>query len=77
MFFCEECRIERGWPGSILGPRSYGPCEVCRKTGPCHDVPSSALSHSKPVKMKELREEPEEPEEPERKSAWERISEND
>ena len=75
MFFCEECRIERGWPDSIS--RSRGPCEVCQKHAVCHNVPSHALSSSKPVRMKELREEPEEPEEPERKSAWERISEND
>lgn len=41
MFFCEACKIKNNWPGII--PMSYGPCEMCRKTGPCYDVPSSAL----------------------------------
>lgn len=41
MFFCEECRERRSWPG--LWPSSRGPCEVCGKTRDCYDVPSSRL----------------------------------
>lgn len=42
MFFCEECRVKKGWPKGY-GPGSRGPCEVCKKTANCHDVPSKAL----------------------------------
>jgi hypothetical protein len=75
MFFCEECRVERGWPESFS--QSQGPCELCKKHAVCHNVPSRALPDPKPVSVRELRKEPEEPEEPERKSAWERIGEDD
>lgn len=50
MFFCEECRVKNGWPTSLGYPFmgvSYGPCEVCKKVGECHDVPSSALPDEK------------------------------
>jgi len=41
MFFCEACRVKRGWPESLA--RSHGSCEVCGKHAACYDVPSSAL----------------------------------
>lgn len=41
MFFCEECRVKRAWPASML--RSMGPCELCKKRASCYDVPSKYL----------------------------------
>lgn len=41
MFFCETCRVEKNWPDSIA--KSHGPCELCRKTADCNDVPSKYL----------------------------------
>lgn len=41
MFFCEDCRADRDWPGSSF--KSHGRCECCNKTAVCHDVPSTAL----------------------------------
>lgn len=41
MFFCEECKKKKGWPGLI--PSSYGRCEICGKGAGCYDVPSRYL----------------------------------
>jgi len=41
MFYCKECQKERNWPESML--ISFGPCEICNKTGECYDVPSKYL----------------------------------
>ncbi|MCK4800069.1 hypothetical protein KAS31_03765 [Candidatus Parcubacteria bacterium] len=41
MFYCEECRIKKGWPKSIVG--SYGRCEICGKVAECYDRPSKSL----------------------------------
>jgi len=41
MYYCEECRIKKGWPNSIM--RSYGMCEICGRTKDCWDRPSSSL----------------------------------
>lgn len=41
MFYCEACRKERKWPGSLV--QSYGPCEVCHQKAQCYDTPSSHL----------------------------------
>jgi hypothetical protein len=46
VFYCEPCRVKRGWRkgfGAPLFGMSYGPCEVCQAVGECHDVPSRAL----------------------------------
>lgn len=34
-FYCEPCREANSWFGII--PTSYGKCEFCGKTAPCHD----------------------------------------
>ena len=41
MFYCDRCRIRKGWPETLA--RSTGPCEVCGKTAVCHDTPSKYL----------------------------------
>lgn len=41
MFYCEKCRIKKGWPKSITG--SYGRCEICGKVAECYDRPSRSL----------------------------------
>jgi len=41
MFYCEDCRIERDWPTSLVS--SYGPCECCGKKAHCHDRPAGSL----------------------------------
>lgn len=41
MFFCEQCRKERNWPGLVFASR--GPCEICGNIRDCYDVQSSAL----------------------------------
>lgn len=41
MLYCEECRIERGWPGGLLS--ATGLCELCGETRVCHDRPSRTL----------------------------------
>lgn len=41
MFYCAKCAEKNAWPD--FGSRSYGPCEVCRMTAPCFDVPSKYL----------------------------------
>lgn len=41
MFFCDPCRVAKGWPGII--PLSTGPCEVCGKVSACYDVPAKHL----------------------------------
>lgn len=47
MFYCEECRLENGWPEGYSV--SHGPCECCGKTKLCFDVPSRALPTPKPA----------------------------
>jgi hypothetical protein len=51
MFYCDKCRIKRGWPESPFF-RSLGPCELCGTVAPCNDVSSSRLPppSSKPQK---------------------------
>lgn len=46
MFYCEACRVKWRWPEGFS--RSYGPCEMCDSTGPCHDVPSRFLPDPEP-----------------------------
>lgn len=41
MFYCNDCRIEKNWPGIVAS--SYGKCEVCELRAPCFDVPSKHL----------------------------------
>lgn len=41
MFYCDACRLRRGWPES--GARSRGPCELCGAVERCHDVRTSDL----------------------------------
>lgn len=41
MFFCDNCARKYQWPESYS--KSLGPCEVCKRTGLCNDVPSYAL----------------------------------
>jgi DNA replicative helicase MCM subunit Mcm2 (Cdc46/Mcm family) len=41
MFYCEECRKKKEWPESCM--KSYGPCEMCKETRECYDVPSKYL----------------------------------
>lgn len=38
MFLCETCFKER-WPEGFFWAMSHGPCEGCRKTRACADVP--------------------------------------
>jgi len=45
MFYCDDCAKKYGYP--IRLRKDYGPCELCRKTGPCNDVPSSELPEPK------------------------------
>ena len=40
MLFCEDCRIKKNWPDSLI---EHGKCEVCSKTGECYDVPAVML----------------------------------
>jgi hypothetical protein len=49
MFYCAKCRAKNDWPVSYS--KSYGLCEVCRKTAECNDVPSKYL----PVPLKKPR----------------------
>ena len=41
MFYCDDCRKEKGWPVSFM--RSFGACEMCSHQAVCFDVPSGAL----------------------------------
>jgi hypothetical protein len=41
MFYCDECAEEKVYPFTIH--RSYGMCEICKKTKPCNDFPSKNL----------------------------------
>lgn len=41
MFYCEACRVKRGWPKGL--GLSEGNCEICNCTRKCSDVPSKAL----------------------------------
>jgi hypothetical protein len=45
MFYCDSCRKKHDYPISMS--RSYGVCELCGRTAPCNDVPSSHLPKSK------------------------------
>lgn len=47
MFYCDPCKKERRYPG--IFPTSHGKCEICGKTAPCYDVPTSALSKADPA----------------------------
>lgn len=54
MFYCEPCRVQMDWPDSFV--RSYGPCELCRKSALCYDRPSSSLPDPKPKENKDERQ---------------------
>lgn len=41
MFYCESCRVDKGYPASMS--QSAGFCEICGETKQCHDVPSGRL----------------------------------
>ena len=41
MFYCEDCRIERRWPAGLSTVTHR--CELCGRTGVCHDRPSRSL----------------------------------
>lgn len=41
MYYCDECRVKRGWPESMC--KSRGPCEICGKIASCNDVSSRNL----------------------------------
>lgn len=43
MFYCEACAKKNGYPFEFYLPQSRGPCELCKKTATCVDVPSSRL----------------------------------
>ena len=61
MFFCEKCRVKNDWPTSMGYPFmgiSYGPCEVCKKVGECHDVPSVGLRKVRKAQSANERSEP-------------------
>jgi hypothetical protein len=45
MFYCEKCRIENGWPTSLM--QSYGKCEMCDEVAECWGKPSKWLPASK------------------------------
>ena len=55
MFFCEKCRLKNKWPEGFS--KSVGPCELCRKSALCHDVPSSFLPFAKKSAKKPRRRE--------------------
>lgn len=42
MYFCEECKRERGWPGLV--PFSHGICELCGRVRDCYEVSSARLA---------------------------------
>jgi hypothetical protein len=48
MLFCEDCRIKKQWPRSagfpFTGTKPNAKCEVCGKSGDCHDIPASKLT---------------------------------
>jgi len=54
MFFCEDCRVEKDWPESVM-IKSKGPCELCHKNRDCHNVPSTALPVDPDVVIEPLR----------------------
>lgn len=41
MFYCEECRVKRGWP--VVKERTYGHCELCSRILYLYDHPTSQL----------------------------------
>lgn len=41
MFYCEDCRVKRGWPEAFSFSR--GSCECCGKNADCHDRPAGSL----------------------------------
>lgn len=41
MFYCKKCGDKNNWPDGFR--KSYGPCEICRVSAECSDVPSSQL----------------------------------
>lgn len=43
MFYCDDCAKKNEWPAPDFGPRSRGPCELCKNVRVCYDVPSYAL----------------------------------
>lgn len=42
MFICDEC-LERRFTNEPHIHKSVGPCEVCKQTAPCNDIPSRYL----------------------------------
>jgi len=42
MFICAPCLI-RHYKNALSISQSYGPCESCRKSRVCSDIPSMAL----------------------------------
>ena len=40
MLYCNECAKKKGWQTGTL-EQAVGLCKICRRRGPCHDVPIS------------------------------------
>ena len=41
MFYCDDCRVKRGYPERLF--QSHGRCEICKKVAMCNEVSSVYL----------------------------------
>jgi len=61
MFYCDECRVAKGWPDGIV--KSQGNCEICNRPAICNNVPSSHLTSSKVDTIDDMLADKQDPEE--------------
>jgi hypothetical protein len=74
MFICDGC-LEKNFTNSPSFMQSYGPCEWCKVTQVCSDIPSRGLdSRARPKKAKAPATKPETKPRP---TAWDKINSDD
>lgn len=58
MIFCESCRLIKKYPKHpahpYVGTMLHGECEVCRRSGPVHVVPTNLLKSRKDMDVNEI-----------------------
>jgi hypothetical protein len=53
MFYCDPCRVKKGWPAGYR--KRLGKCDFCPADGVCHERPSTELPSQAPSQLEMLK----------------------
>ena len=49
MFYCDDCKKKKGWPGNSM--EDYGPCVLCGECTESYNIPSKNNIETKKRKV--------------------------